>query len=133
MDTTTTLLVLASGIVVVVGGVLFFRLHAFLALVLGASVVAAIAIILREILISGLREAVSARGGVLPVTRIAKWKTATQIIAAGLLLATAPQGLAGEEYRPIGVGALWLAVILTIWTGAAYSVGAARLLNERKG
>ncbi len=99
----------------------------------GLSVVATIAIILREILVSGLREAVSARGGALPVTPMAKWKTAAQIIAAGFLLATAPQGLIGEEYRPIGVGALWLAAILTIWTGAAYSVGAARLLHERKG
>ncbi|MFQ5731978.1 MAG: GntP family permease, partial [Planctomycetaceae bacterium] len=41
-STTTTLLVLAAGIVVVVGGVLVFRLHAFLALVLGACVVAAL-------------------------------------------------------------------------------------------
>ncbi len=98
----------------------------------GAGVIAALAIILREILVSGLREAVAARGGALPVTRLAKWKTAAQIIAAGLLLATAPQGLIGAEFRPFGVGALWLAAILTIWTGAAYSVGAIRLLSGRK-
>ncbi len=98
----------------------------------GAGVIAVIAIILREILVSGLREAVAAKGGSLPVTPLAKWKTAMQIIAAGLLLATAPQGLVGEEFRAVGVGALWLAAILTIWTGAAYSVGAARLLTERR-
>ncbi len=97
----------------------------------GAGVVAVIVIILREMLVSGLREAVSARGGALPVTGLAKWKTAAQIVAAGLLLATAPQGLVDGAYRPIGVGALWLAAILTFWTGAAYSLAAARNLGGR--
>ncbi len=98
----------------------------------GPGVIAALSIILREVLVSGLREAVAAHGGALPVTRLAKWKTAVQILAAGLLLAAAPQGLLGAEFRPIGVGALWFAAILTIWTGAAYSIGAVKLLNEQK-
>lgn len=97
----------------------------------GWHVLAALAIILREILVSGLREAVAARGGALPVTGLAKWKTAVQIIAAGLLLATAPQGLIGAELRPFGLGALWLAAILTIWTGGAYSHSAAESLRAR--
>lgn len=98
----------------------------------GAGVIAALAIILREVLVSGLREAVVAHGASLPVTGLAKWKTAVQIIASGLLLATAPQGLIGGEFRAIGVGVLWAAAILTIWTGADYSIRAARLLNQQK-
>ena len=97
----------------------------------GVGVIAVILIVLREILVSGLREAVTARGGALPVTALAKWKTAVQIAAAGLLLATAPHGLVSAEYRSIGVGALWLAAILTFWTGAAYSLAAARYLSDK--
>ena len=97
----------------------------------GAGVVAVIAIILREMLVSGLREAVTARGGALPVMQLAKWKTATQLVAVGLLLATAPQGFSGAEFRPIAVGTLWLAAILTFWTGAAYSITAAQYLSGR--
>ncbi len=97
----------------------------------GAGVIAVIVIILREILVSGLREAVTAQGGALPVTGLAKWKTATQIAAAGLLLAAAPQGLVGAELKPFAVGALWLAAVLTFWTGAAYSLQAALYLTRR--
>ena len=97
----------------------------------GTSVVAVIIIILREILVSGLREAVTAQGGSLPVTGLAKWKTAVQLIAAGLLLAAAPAGLVGEALRPAAVGALWLAAILTFWTGADYAYRAAQLLRGR--
>ena len=98
----------------------------------GAGVVAVITIILREMLVSGLREAVTARGGALPVMQLAKWKTATQLVAVGLLLATAPQGFSGAEFRPIAVGTLWLAAILTFWTGAAYSVTAATVFERAK-
>lgn len=98
----------------------------------GPGVIAALAVILREMLVSGLREAVAAHGESLPVTGMAKWKTAVQIIAAGLLLATAPQGLIGEEFRAVGIGALWAAAILTIWTGATYSIRAAKLLSQRR-
>ena len=98
----------------------------------GPGVIAALAIILREMLVSGLREAVVAHGGSMPVTGLAKWKTAVQITAAGLLLATAPQGLIGGEFRGVGVGVLWTAAVLTIWTGADYSIRAAKLLSRQQ-
>jgi phosphatidylglycerophosphate synthase len=100
--------------------------------VAGYGVVAVIVIVMREILVSGLREAVTAKGGVLPVTALAKWKTASQLTAAGLLLAAAPQGIVGESLRPAGVGFLWLSAALTFWTGADYSMRAARYLRETK-
>lgn len=84
-------------------------------------VVAALVILLREILVTGLREAVGQKGQTLAVTSLAKWKTAAQIIAIGLLLAAAPGGIAGESLRSVAGGALWASAILTLWTGADYA------------
>ncbi len=97
----------------------------------GAGVAAALIIILREILVGGLREAVTLKGASLPVTGLAKGKTALQLIAVGLLLASAPGGVLGEGARAIASGAFWLAAILTLWTGADYSWRAAGLLRDR--
>jgi len=94
-----------------------------------AGVIAVLVIILREILVTGLREAVVARGGALAVTTLGKWKTTAQLIAAGLLIAAAPTGLIGEAARPLASGLLWLAAILTFWSGADYTVRAARFLR----
>lgn len=96
----------------------------------GFGVVAVISIILRELLISGLREAIAKKGGSLPVTGLAKWKTTAQLVAAGLLLAAAPHGLVGADLRPVAIGVLWLATVLTIWTGADYTIAAIKELNR---
>ncbi len=96
----------------------------------GAGVVAALVIILREILVSGLREAVAQRGGALAVTGLAKGKTAAQMIALGLLLASAPGGPLGDGARLFASGIFWIAAALTFWTGAAYVVKAAAILGE---
>lgn len=98
----------------------------------GAGVIAVIVIILREILVSGLREALGERKRELAVTRLAKWKTAVQIVAAGLLLAAAPAGLAGDALRPAASAALWIAAVLTFWTGADYALRAMTLLRNNK-
>lgn len=95
----------------------------------GAGVIAVIVIILRELLVSGLREALSAQALSLSVTALAKWKTTAQLVAAGLLLAAAPTGVAGEALRPAASAALWLATVLTFWTGAVYARRAAALLR----
>lgn len=99
----------------------------------GAGVAAALIIVLREVLVGGLREAVTLKGASLPVTGIAKLKTAAQLIAVGLLLASAPGGVLGEGARPLASGVFWLAAVLTLWTGADYSWRAAALLNDRSG
>ncbi len=99
----------------------------------GLNVIAVILIILREILVSGLREAVARGGGALAVTGLAKWKTAAQMIAACLLLAAAPNGVAGDGIGSLAAGFLWLAAVLTFWTGADYALKAARFLREGGG
>lgn len=97
----------------------------------GAGVAAAIVIVLREILVGGLREAVTLKGGALPVTGLAKGKTALQLIAIGLLLAAAPGGPLSDGAQPLASGVFWLAAVLTLWTGADYSWRAAGILRDR--
>ncbi len=86
----------------------------------GWSLWAAITILCREILVSGLREYLAALKVAVPVTRIAKWKTALQMVAIAFLLA----GDAGEKILPytttLGIILLWLAAILTMYTGYDY-------------
>jgi len=92
-------------------------------------VLPALAILLREVLISGLREFLGAIK--LPVTRLAKWKTTAQMLGvAGLLLAgaTASGGL-----RLAAVLMLWLAALLTVVSGWDYFRQALPHLQERDG
>lgn len=95
-----------------------------------AGVAAALAILLREFFVGGLREALGARAAVLPVTPLAKWKTAAQMLAAGLLLAATPYGVLGPTLQPVADGTLWLAAILTLWTGADYARRGIKLLTS---
>ena len=60
------------------------------------AVAAAIIILCREILVSGLREFLAELNVSVPVTRLAKWKTTMQMIAIGVLLA----GPAGDKLIP---------------------------------
>jgi cardiolipin synthase (CMP-forming) len=86
----------------------------------GWSLWAAITILCREILVSGLREYLAALKVSVPVTRIAKWKTTAQMFALAFLLA----GPAGAKVLPytteIGITLLWVAALLTIYTGYDY-------------
>lgn len=89
----------------------------------GWSVLAALVILLREILVSGLREFLAEVRVGVPVTALAKWKTAIQMVALGFLL----WGEAGNALLPgeavatgTGVAGLWLAAVLTLYTGWDY-------------
>jgi cardiolipin synthase (CMP-forming) len=84
----------------------------------------AIVILLREILVSGLREYLAGLAVGLPVTRLAKWKTGFQMGALGTLLAgdTAATVLY-LSFLPvslIGEVMLWTAAALTMITGWDY-------------
>lgn len=82
------------------------------------SIVAAIAILGREILVSGLREFLAGRAS-LPVTLLAKWKTAVQMAALAVLL-VAPAAPWGLPWQRIGEIGLWIAAVLTLVTGWGY-------------
>jgi cardiolipin synthase len=84
----------------------------------------AIVIMLREILVSGLREYLAGIRVGLPVTRLAKWKTGFQMGALGTLLAgntsAAFLSLGFLPISLIGETMLWIAAILTLITGWDY-------------
>lgn len=86
----------------------------------GWTIWAAIIILCREILVSGLREYLAELKVRLPVSAIAKWKTVAQLIALGFFIA----GPAGEAVLPgtikIGSALLWIAAVLTLYTGFDY-------------
>jgi cardiolipin synthase (CMP-forming) len=86
----------------------------------GGHIWAAIIILAREVLVSGLREYLGALQVSVPVTQIAKWKTTVQLVAIGFLIA----GPAGDSVFPhitqIGIVGLWIAAALTLYTGYDY-------------
>ncbi|HEV7260627.1 MAG TPA: CDP-diacylglycerol--glycerol-3-phosphate 3-phosphatidyltransferase [Bosea sp. (in: a-proteobacteria)] len=92
---------------------------------------AAIVILCREILVSGLREFLADLKVSVPVSKVAKWKTTAQLLALGFLVA----GPAGDKVLPyntqIGIGMLWVAAALTMYTGWDYfNAGIRHLVEE---
>ena len=89
-------------------------------LIYGWSLLAAVIILCREILVSGLREYLAELRVSVPVTRLAKWKTIAQMIAVGFLIA----GPAGDKVIPMvtqtGVALLWMSALVTLYTGWDY-------------
>ena len=90
----------------------------------GWGIYPAIVIMLREILVSGLREYLAELRIGLPVTRLAKWKTGVQMVALGLLLlGSGGARIIGLGWLPmawIGGTLLWMAAALTLVTGWDY-------------
>ena len=90
----------------------------------GAGLYPAIVIMLREILVSGLREYLAGIRVGLPVTRLAKWKTGFQMGALGTLLAGDSAAkvlhLSILPISTIGEAMLWVAAALTLVTGWDY-------------
>jgi cardiolipin synthase (CMP-forming) len=108
----------------------------------GWSLWAAIVILCREVLVSGLREYLAELNVRVQVTRLAKWKTTVQLVAIGFLIA----GKAGDAVIPslavtiptvwttgvligsqtlglvtfVGIALLWISALLTLYTGWDY-------------
>jgi CDP-diacylglycerol--glycerol-3-phosphate 3-phosphatidyltransferase len=79
----------------------------------------ALVILLREIIVSGLREFLATLRISVPVSQLAKWKTTLQLVALGALI------LAGalphwEWVHVVGLASLWAAAALTLVTGWDY-------------
>lgn len=85
-------------------------------------------ILFREFTVSALREVGAGKGVKLPVTMLAKWKTALQLTALGAELLVASWGAFGlpqtpELLGPVSLAAhalFWLAAVVTLITGAQY-------------
>jgi cardiolipin synthase len=84
------------------------------------TVVAALVILLREVLVSGLREFLAELRVGLPVSALAKWKTGFQMTALGFLIVADAEATAFLPISPIGETLLWAAAVLTLYTGYDY-------------
>lgn len=84
-----------------------------------AEVLPAIAIVCREILVSGLREFLAELRISVPVSQLAKFKTAAQLIAISLLL-LAPALKLDDQVQEFANYLLWAAAALTLITGYVY-------------
>ena len=85
----------------------------------GLHILAALVILLREIIVSGLREFLAPLNVSMPVSRLAKWKTTFQLVSLGALI------LGGAfPHQPwvhqVGLASLWAAAALTMITGYDY-------------
>ncbi|MAU95763.1 MAG: CDP-diacylglycerol--glycerol-3-phosphate 3-phosphatidyltransferase [Fulvimarina sp.] len=96
----------------------------------GWSLWAAIIILCREILVSGLREYLAELKVSVPVTRLAKWKTTIQMISIAFLLA----GPAGDKFLPgitqVGLALLWVSALVTLYTGYDYFRAGLRHIDD---
>ncbi len=96
----------------------------------GWTLLAAVIILCREILVSGLREFLAELRVSIPVTQLAKWKTFGQLVAIGFLIA----GDAGAKVLPqtieIGIVLLWLSAIVTLYTGWDYMRAGLRYMMD---
>lgn len=89
----------------------------------------AFVIIAREIFISGIRQLAAGKGIVIAAKAIGKAKTTLQFIAVFVTL------MCGPLFRAIGIpidfALICAAVVLTIWSGIDYTIGAKELFVER--
>lgn len=85
----------------------------------GIVVLPALIILIREILVSGLREHLASLDVGVPVSRLAKWKTTIQMVALGFLIVhdAAPAWIPSVVIGEIGI---WIAAVLTLITGYDY-------------
>jgi cardiolipin synthase len=87
--------------------------------------VPALIILAREILVSGLREFLAGTRVSVPVTAVAKFKTAVQMIAIGAMILTPladvfVPGIPSKSYAWVAYILLWVAAALTVYTGVIY-------------
>ena len=101
----------------------------------------ATAILFREVCVSGLREYLGAKAGLLAVTKLAKWKTTAQMVAiavlflgTGLDYVTQSSGKVPHWSAPaataLGTGLIWVAALLTLVTGIDYFIKALPHLRD---
>jgi CDP-diacylglycerol--glycerol-3-phosphate 3-phosphatidyltransferase len=95
-------------------------------------------ILFREFSVSALREVLAPKGLKLPVTLLAKWKTTLQLAAltailfvVGMPFWSLPESMLGSVlyFQAGAVGLLWLATLVTVWTGAEYGFAARKALK----
>jgi CDP-diacylglycerol--glycerol-3-phosphate 3-phosphatidyltransferase len=85
----------------------------------GLHIIAALIILLREIMVSGLREFLAGLQVSVPVSALAKWKTTLQLVALGALILSG--AVPDQDWiHNVGLASLWAAAALTLVTGYDY-------------
>jgi cardiolipin synthase len=85
----------------------------------GLHIIPALVILLREIIVSGLREFLAPLNVSVPVSALAKWKTTLQLVALGALILGG--AVPGQPWvHNAGIFSLWAAAALTLVTGYGY-------------
>lgn len=97
----------------------------------GIQIIPAVAIIMREIAISGLREFLAKDAVDVPVSMLAKGKTTVQLVALGLLI-LGPYAPMAQHLNVAGLACLWIAAGLTLVTGFAYGSAGLKHLAGKK-
>ncbi len=83
------------------------------------NIIPALVILLREIIVSGLREFLADLRVSMPVSALAKWKTTFQLVSLGALILGG--AFPGEPWvHSVGLVSLWVAAALTLVTGYDY-------------
>ena len=85
----------------------------------GLHIIPALVILLREIIVSGLREFLAELKVLIPVSALAKWKTTLQLIALGALILGGAVPHAPWVHE-VGIICLWFAAALTLVSGYDY-------------
>lgn len=89
-------------------------------------------IVAREFLVSGLRMVVASKGVVIAASDLGKWKTATTMVAicGSLFLPSIPGGMIQDVLLFIFNASMWVAVVLTAWSGIDYFVKSWQYIAE---
>ncbi len=98
----------------------------------GITLIPAIVILCREILVSGLREFLGTARVSLPVTLLAKWKTGIQMVALALLIAGPAADKIISFTSLLGQAGIWAAATITIYTGFDYFKAGFRHATDEK-
>jgi len=89
-------------------------------------------ILARELAITGLRGIASSEGVVIAASKLGKYKTGFQI-AALITLLLHYEYCCGIDFHNIGMNLLWIALVLTLWSGYDYIVKFKRVLSSQTG
>lgn len=95
----------------------------------GINFIPAVVILLREVAVSGLREFLAELRVGLPVTKLAKWKTAAQMTALPFLIVNHVD-LGWFTAGHVGVALIWVAALLTVITGWDYWSASRKHLHD---
>ncbi len=82
--------------------------------------VPAMAVIGRDILVSGAREHAALKSRAMPPTKLAKWKTACEMLAIALFILSMVLKTGDAPIESAATIFLWLAAALSVYTGSLY-------------